>query len=85
MQSGATSGKAAADDEEGEDVGMKALLKGRKGAKSDQDKQATAADFELLDYEADTGDSLKDRETLPVTITLYLVSTNYLVPSMAML
>lgn len=72
MQAGAQ-GKAAGDEEEGEDAGMKALLKGRKGTKTQQDKQATAADFELLDYEADTGEPLKGRDTLPVTITVYMV------------
>lgn len=74
MQSGGAQGKAAGDEEQGQDTGMKALLKGRKVAKTQQDKQATAADFELLDYEADTGESLRDRATLPVTVTLYIVS-----------
>lgn len=77
MESGSQN-KAAGDNEEGEDVGMKALLKGRKGAaKTQQDKQAAAADFELLDYEADSGEPLKDRETLPVTVTLYIVSLTF--------
>lgn len=74
MQSGAAQGKAAGDEDEGEDVGMKALLKGRKNAKTQQDKQATAADFELLDYEADTGEHLRDRDSLTVAVSLYLVS-----------
>lgn len=65
--------KAVGDEEEGEDAGMKALLKTRKKAKTQQDKQATAADFELLDYEADTGEPLQGRDALPVTVTLYMV------------
>jgi hypothetical protein len=75
MQAGAQ-GKSAEDEEEGEDVGMKALLKGRKGAKSQKDKQAAAADFELLDYEADAGEHLRDRDHLPVSISIYTVRAN---------
>lgn len=70
----------AKDDEKevDEDSGMKALLKGRKGVSRSGKRpvngnQAGAADFELLDYEADGGDSLRDRENLPSSITLNLV------------
>ena len=57
---------------------MKALLKGKKGALdlrkgSAGGKGTGAADFEILDYEAEAGEQLNDREKLPLSLSLNLV------------
>lgn len=56
------------------DVGIKALLQGKKAAFEARATKGGAADFELLEYEADAGEPLKDRDSLPVSVTLNLVS-----------
>ena len=58
--------------EDGADAGMKSLLKGRKVTDGKKNGKG-AADFELVDYEADAGEPLQGRETFPLSITLNLV------------
>lgn len=66
-------GQAGDTADDGQDAGMKSLLKGRKG-KTDAEKIAKgAADFELVDYEADAGEPLQGREHFPLSIALNLV------------
>lgn len=60
--------------EDGQDAGMKSLLKGRKKGAYAQKSGKAAADFELIDYEADAGEPLQGRENVPLSITLNLVS-----------
>lgn len=71
-------GASTAEDEEMDvDRGMEALLKGRKGGAGKAKQAETAgssADFELLDYEAGSGQHLTNRNDLPVSITMNLVS-----------
>ncbi|CAD6571680.1 MAG: hypothetical protein CYPHOPRED_004546 [Cyphobasidiales sp. Tagirdzhanova-0007] len=76
--------KARGDDtEEGGESGMKALLKGKKGALdlrkgSAGGKGTGAADFEILDYEAEAGEQLNDREKLPLSLSLNLTPQSHL-------
>lgn len=61
---------------DGEDAGMKSLLKGRKGNADAQKSDKGAADFELIDYEADAGEPLQGREDFPLSLTLNLVTSH---------
>merc|ERR1712093_326789 len=75
-----TDKKAAAGDDRADlegDVGMKALLQGRKAALDARGAKGGPADFELLEYEADSGEPLKDRDSLPVSVTLNLSPETY--------